>query len=235
MSNFPIVATMGDSVDTVNVNGMLLKASLRIAGVNDVRYYLNYVVIERGAFGTVLVVTDGHHLGAALLDSMPAPESRHFFSRKPISSTIISKRETYQIAFPKNGKAYIHTEYCDINEVPEMEKVSFPDWSRVIPSQIDLTKSGRNVQFNEGYVQDANDFVNAFYGISRQKIATNVMLCGEKNSSCVVVPESFATKEPEALVVVMPIRAADLDKGTFFAPSFCNRGGAPVLANDSKS
>lgn len=235
MSNNSELSIIDDkSIDSVKVRGAFLKAALLLAGVNDIRFYLNYVFIERGEFGTVLAVSDGHRLGCAQLDDKPAPHGRYWFPRKPISSTIISKSEKYDIVFTGEHSAYIHTEYCDIRSTSEALK--FPDISHVIPKRLDKSKSIANQVYHIKYLQDAENFIFQFLDLNKNNGCT-IMINGESDVSSGVMLSSNESDHDKVFVIVMPKRGGEHNKGEWIAPDWSKtpRKHEIAIGNDAKA
>lgn len=183
---------------TFYVTRSYLKAALRIAPKNDIRYFLNSVFIEADATHTTMVTTNGH----VLLVLRQKAENK---LEKPVS--VIMPREVCESILKLNIKPLpaigIAQESDDefstlLTSLAENSTLHFrsieaayPDWKRVIPEKV----SGEAGTFNPEYLltfkKVADDIGGSFLHIQN----------GPNEGSVVCL-----AAEMECFAIVMPMR-----------------------------
>jgi len=100
----------------------------------DIRYYLNGLLIEVKENNINIVGTDGHRLSFTSLElKTPAQASQVIVPRKTIVELVKLLKETndpLEISFSSNQ---VHFKFNDIDMITKIIDGKFPDYSRVIP------------------------------------------------------------------------------------------------------
>jgi DNA polymerase-3 subunit beta len=100
----------------------------------DIRYYLNGLLIEVKENNINIVGTDGHRLSFTSLElKIPAQASQVIVPRKTIVELVKLLKETndpLEISFSGNQ---VHFKFNDIDMITKIIDGKFPDYSRVIP------------------------------------------------------------------------------------------------------
>jgi DNA polymerase-3 subunit beta len=184
------------------INQKDLKAVSHAMATNDIRYYLNGVLIEHNGAETRLVTTDGHRMHMVIQESkglaVPAVE---FIMPADMVKKCITAKAPRQDKSPKiviaydNGK--ISARLPDGSEIVQFATDGkFPDYRRIIP-QLDGSAPEISV-FNNDYVADA---IKGFcdYAEIKGKTKPSIGLRPRGNSSGVLCVDNY-------LAVVMPLR-----------------------------
>jgi DNA polymerase III subunit beta len=130
---------MTDNYAIITVPAAMLRAALVCASTEQARYYLNGVYVDPKGF---LVSTDGHRafVGRIDIDADQAPFDGWIIPRDAIKLALAGyKADTIEITQTRVG-------------VVSCKPVdgSFPDWRRVIPTEL----NGATAQFNPVYIAD---------------------------------------------------------------------------------
>jgi DNA polymerase-3 subunit beta len=140
---------------TTTLNRSFLRAALVTAAVQDIRYYLNGVLLELHPTTAFVVTTDGHRMTVLRLDDNPTEglaEGR---------VELIVPAELVKLVKPNKTLPYVtltyDTETRDLTIVDIGQQFTgkavegkFPDWRRVIPHK----PSGKPADFNSEYLAD---------------------------------------------------------------------------------
>lgn len=237
-SNDLPITTDSDSIESIEVSGALLKAAAAIAPLNDVRYYLNAVIIDRSEYGTCLAVTDGKVLAIASLSKEPAPRATYGFPPQAIKSTAVKKSDTYKIYFTES-RCFLRAGWCDINTIDGGAFEKYVDFRGVMPSSVDAGEQLSGGQFNVEYIKRAQDFVNAFYGVGGRMATTELIGYGDAGGrpmGGIVVREHWRSSKDgvEAVAIVMTQRFGD-KAGVLSVPDMFSKpletGGSPGSAS----
>lgn len=145
---------------TLQIPYAFLKACLRIAPKDDVRCYLNGVLVDVREHDARLVVTDGRRIGVFHL----APAEGDEYPRK--SAQVIIPRKILQGLKAPRGIVAAVLQYDDENPAAECRIADrtftpidgkFPDYSRVLPNDKPSDELGAELSFNPAYVKDFAD------------------------------------------------------------------------------
>lgn len=143
----------------MNINALYLKALLRVAAEQDIRYYLNGILIETTPEGgKFYVATDGHRLGVFHEGwGKEEPETvRIIIPRQVVAQAKLLKPEMYRnlsaTLKPLDAKKWTYDTLDDVslNFAPLDGK--FPEWRKVLPAKI----SGDAGDYNWRYLYDFN-------------------------------------------------------------------------------
>lgn len=145
-------------MNTINVNPDYLRALTHICAKSDIRYYLNGVLLEIRPRETRYIATDGHRI-AIIRDVVPDNEPDQG------GAAIIVPRDTCKAAKrAMKNCPYVTMQYDAADQLAECHidaaavltfkpiDGKFPDFTRVIPAQVD----GKPGAFNWQYLADFN-------------------------------------------------------------------------------
>lgn len=189
-------------MNTVNLNVNHLRAALLCAGDKDIRYYLNGVCVEILPREVRLIATDGHRLcilRRANQDNEPdnAP-----------ASLIIPRATLKGIkAMTKCTDCILHydaanlTAECKLSELADGGRTftpidgKFPDYSRVVPSEV----SGEMAEFNPQYLADFADLVRIAFNSGKRMLFPDIYRNGRGGAAVI------QSGHPEFIGVLMPM------------------------------
>jgi DNA polymerase-3 subunit beta len=189
-------------MNSFEINQKDLKAVSHAMATNDIRYYLNGVLIEHNGAETRIVATDGHRMHMVIQENnglVVAPIE--FIIPADMVKKCITAKAPRQDKSPKifitydNGK--ISARLPDGSEIVQFATDGkFPDYRRIIP-QLDGSAPEISV-FNNDYVSDA---IKGFcdYAEIKGKTKPSIGLRPRGNSSGVLCVDNY-------LAVVMPMR-----------------------------
>lgn len=129
---------------TITVNADMLRAALLCASTEETRYYLKGVFVDPAG---KLVSTDGHRMFVGTIDLAasehnPAPGSfTGWIICRDVLKRVLAGHKLPTITIAPDRVGDIACQPID---------GSFPDWRRVVPSEI----TGTVAQFNPAYVAD---------------------------------------------------------------------------------
>lgn len=186
---------------TVNIYRNKLKAASRFMAVQDIRYYLNGLLIESNDVQTRIVSTDGHTLFAGYDDAkgdnvgsfagiMPADTVKAILAWKASYKTA---NDMPVVVTTSNDLAGEHrAEWCGNVCIFRLIESKFPDYTRVIPQAV----SGLAGNYNPDYLARCKaagiDLGNSkLYGI-------NLTQNGDG--------PALVTFSPQAFAIIMPMR-----------------------------
>ena len=189
-----------------------IAAASVVQAKNDVRYYLNGILIERAPDkGLLIVATDGHRLVAAL------DEDAEFSDDMPEQVIIQFSAETLRAAKQaKNLDNHVFIESIDVEDVPQYRRLSvnigntttddsktidgkFPDWRRICKASKAESSPG---WFNASYVADFEK-VARFLNESRKRGLNSLTIRSDDANTAALV---YFGGVPYAFGVVMPMR-----------------------------
>lgn len=133
----------------ITINTDIFAAASLFHGINDIRYYLNGLLLETGIHGARLIGCDGHQLAVARIEG-----------EFPESSIIIPSTLVAAVKSKAKGPQHVMLEFLEGNQqfkdgvfVPRDITLTFgettttakeldgkyPDYRRVVPSEVDGT------------------------------------------------------------------------------------------------
>ena len=136
--DYPVMIREVDDAVELKISQKELKALLKqvdfAMAQQDIRYYLNGLLIEVKEKNINIVGTDGHRLSftSTSLDT-PSKEAQVIVPRKTIVELVKLLNDTedpVEISFSKNQVGF---KFSDINLITKVIDGKFPDYSRVIP------------------------------------------------------------------------------------------------------
>lgn len=135
-----------------------IKALLRFAAVNDVRYYLNGIALETGAKGARLIATDGLRLAVARVDGVFPSTGKEsiILPRAMLEKIKTAKRLSPVVNLSISGGAAPYLIRLAVDgEIRESHAIDgrFPDWQRCFPMEF----SGDSASLNPQYIGAAGD------------------------------------------------------------------------------
>ncbi|HHB91810.1 MAG TPA: DNA polymerase III subunit beta [Thioploca sp.] len=120
-----------------NLKNLLYKTSFCVA-VNDVRYYLNGLLLEIANGKISLIGTDGHRMAAAQLDFDTETDAKVIIPRKAVlelSKLLTDSDDEIKISFDDNHILFKLNDSLEISS--KLIDGTFPDWQNVIPAEPD--------------------------------------------------------------------------------------------------
>lgn len=190
----------------ITINTAVFAAASFFRGMEDIRYYLNGLYLETGAFGARLVGCDGHQLAVAKLEGcypnaaiiipsslVAAVKSK---AKGPQSVTLEFNESLHPCVKNINGPdIFVPRDITlTIGEITSTAKEldgKFPDYRRVVPDEVD----GSTAQFDPSLI---NRVYKACATLG-YKSFTGIAYNGDK-SALSVIDDGF-------VVVTMPFRA----------------------------
>ena len=193
---------------TVNIYRTKLKAASRFMAVQDIRYYLNGLLIESNDIQTRIVATDGHTMFCGYDDAkgdnvgsfagiMPADTVKQILAWKAPYKSANDAPVIITTCDDPTGEH--RAEWCGNVVIFRLIEGKFPDYTRVIPQSV----SGLAGNYNPDYLARCKaagiDLGNSkLYGISLSQNGDGAAL---------------VTFSPQAFAVIMPIRGEPGDIG----------------------
>lgn len=192
----------------MQVNLKTLQALAKhIAPKNEIRYYLVGVLLEVTDAGRFYVSTDGHKLVVIREAKQEADENGQWIiPRDVILGIKLSKRPVIDVCefSQENGKASLT--YCGTETRFGLVDGKFPDWRRVVPTNV----SGEVAQFNPDYLVAVRDCAAATIGIGK---CSGLYLAHNGNSAGL-----YQSGDVNFIGVIMPLRV-DRDESYIPAPT----------------
>ena len=193
---------------TVNIYRTKLKAASRFMAVQDIRYYLNGVLIESNEMQSRIVATDGHTMFCGYDDAkgdnvgsfagiMPADTVKAILGWKASYKSANDMPVVLTTSDDPTGEH--RAEWCGNVVIFRLIEGKFPDYTRVIPQSV----SGLAGNYNPDYLARCKaagiDLGNSkLYGI-------NLTQNGDG--------PALVTFSPQAFAIIMPMRGEPGDIG----------------------
>lgn len=184
-------------MNTATMNTLDIKALLRFAADQDVRYYLNGVLLDFAA--GLAVATDGHRLLVAKVKT--EGEGEVIIPRELLEDVVRGKQADVVITavdssiIVNRGGTHGTTFKCEAIDG------RYPDWRRIIPS----TTSGELAHFNPQYVLDAHRSLAELRGKPGDTMNVAPLQHNGDSAAVMVLGDAIAVV-PEAIAVIMPTR-----------------------------
>ena len=191
---------------TINIYRNKLKAAARFMAVQDIRYYLNGVLIESNEMQSRIVATDGHTLFASRDDAkgdnvgsftgiMPADTVKAILAWK---APYKSANDAPVVLTTSDDLAGEHrAEWCGNVCIFRLIDGKFPDYMRVVPATLDAGISFFQPEYLLRCTKAAQDLNTSAKGMFAFKCAQ------DGTGIAVFSPQSFA--------VIMPIKTIVAD------------------------
>ena len=186
----------------ITIKPEVLQGMLLIAAKNDIRYYLNGMNFEVKEREAIICCTNGHYLGVyhhvvAEFDENMVPATfivprdiiEKIKGKSNINAVITYDHESKNVSIYFNGTTFSG----------KAVEGTFPDYSRVIPSEATQGEPGH---YNHSYLERLDKAVQTIHG--------------NKNMGCHLIQRgtdgaiALSAKVPEFIGVVMPIRKDDI-------------------------
>lgn len=169
-------------ISQTHLKELIYKTSFCIA-VNDVRYYLNGLLLEIYEGKICLVGTDGHRMAVAQHEFEGQQAAKVIIPRKAIlelSKLLVDSEDEVKVIFDDN-----HIRF-DINKVLVMTSKlidgNFPDWTSVIPQQADKIITADTAALKQSLARTSILSNEKYKGI-RFILAPNLLTLSAKNAS----------------------------------------------------
>ena len=176
-----------------------------IAPKDDVRYYLNGILLEITDKARFYAATDGHKMVVIREARQEGDQSGQWILPRDIVLGIkISKRPAIDIAEfnQENGKASI--KYCGTETSFGLIEGKFPEWRKVIP----VSTSGEIAQFNPDYLVAIRDCAKATVGTDGY---CGLSLLHNGSSASL-----YQANDVNFIAVIMPLR---INKADVYSPN----------------
>lgn len=156
-AEYPLIE-MGENVAEVTLPQALLKGLLERTSFamaqQDVRYYLNGLLIEIGQGRIRAVATDGHRL--ALCDEQaetPAAAVQIIVPRKGVMELIRLLDDKGEDALIQVTRNHIRVGLGDLQFTSKLIDGKFPDYSKVIPAESPTPVLGDREELRQGFIR----------------------------------------------------------------------------------
>ncbi|EPS1221635.1 hypothetical protein ACVBR5_000861 [Burkholderia cenocepacia] len=187
----------------INATASALKAVQIIAPKNDIRYFMNGVLVEAREKETRLVATDGHRLVVYRIEcnnEVPAGESISIIVPNAVIDRLKLGKETPdEVTFESADDGRMFISHDDIRVTFKPIEGNFPNYRKVTPEKV----SGESGHFKPGYLFD---FQKVGAALKRQRTVNNILplLCQNGPTGAAIVQ---LQGDDDFVGVVMPIRA----------------------------
>jgi DNA polymerase-3 subunit beta len=169
-------------ISQTHLKQLIYKTSFCIA-VNDVRYYLNGLLLEIYEGKICLVGTDGHRMAVAQHDFESQQAAKVIIPRKAIlelSKLLVDSEDEVKVVFDDNHICF------DINNTLVMTSKlidgNFPDWNSVIPQQADKIIIAETAALKQSLARMAILSNEKYKGV-RFILTPNLLTLSTKNAS----------------------------------------------------
>ena len=191
---------------TIHVYRNKLKAAARFMAVQDIRFYLNGVLIESNPMQTRVIATDGHTLFAtrddakgdnagAFVGILPADTVKAILAWKAPHK---SANDTPVVLTTCDDPAGEHrAEWCGNICIFRLIDGKFPDYMRVVPAALDAGISFFQPEYLTRCVKAAQDL--------------NTSAKGYFSFKCAQDGTGLAVFSPQSFAVLMPIKTTVAD------------------------
>ncbi len=192
---------------TINVPVSIIAAASHAMANQDIRYYLNGMMIEKSPNGGVRVVaTNGHHMiviRSARATIKQRVKAKYIIPRKMIESIVKAGKKGGDVEFKISANKAIAARIGDATFHDVLIDGRFPDWQNVMP--IDDTLTGP-VEIASKYVESvtkASDSLCKIEGYGTRYNGVTWHMRGQKEPAIGVFGQCI--DGIEAIAVVMPV------------------------------
>ncbi|AUR88521.1 DNA polymerase III beta chain [Vibrio phage 1.115.B._10N.222.49.B11] len=184
-----LLITKGNGMNNFKLDARQVKAAMVMMAKNDVRYYLNGLLIG----GKKIVATDGHRM--IVVDCESADFEPKIFA---IKGTLLKSAIECEFVFIGEDHGIVTTKNSTGTDQDKVVKFAivegrYPEWSGVIPNE--KPKKVSKAGFNVGYVADiakaaellGSEFqIGEFTFYDRGRVAIDINT-PENNAQCVIM------------------------------------------------
>ncbi|AJX62036.1 DNA polymerase III subunit beta family protein [Burkholderia pseudomallei] len=192
----------------INATASALKAVQLIAPRDDIRYYLNGVMVEAREKETRLVATDGHRLVVYRIEcnnEVPAGESISIIVPNAVIDRLkLSKDAPDAVTFESADAGRMFFSHDDIRVTFTPVDANFPNYRKVIPE----TVSGKPGHYKPAYLFDFQKIGAALKRKRSTRDILPILYQNGETSAAIVQLEG----DDAFIGVVMPIRTETLGK-----------------------
>ena len=177
-----------------------IKAVYRAMPSNDIRYYLNGMLIQHNGISTRLICTDGHRIHVVQqAGDNPLGEMIEFIIPAAQVLAMIKGKDTAVIVSYDSETKKVSIQTSTGTTTVDAVDGRFPDYLRILaPASGTLTPELACI--NPAYVLDADLSLRDYLGISKNKIAP-VAICQRGDNVAVLSHENF-------MAAIMPLRSS---------------------------
>lgn len=198
---------------TIKVPVSIIAAASHAMAKQDIRYYLNGMMIEKSSHGGVRVVaTNGHHLIVVRSSSATIQQrkrAQYIIPAKMILSIVKAAKPNMEVEFKVSSNGPVSARVADVTFHDKIIDGRFPDWEKVIPEDDGSTgPAGIAPQYVESVVK-AHNSLWKFEGVGSTFHGIEWHMRGADKPVIAVFGGAF--EEIHALAVVMPLYNGNIE------------------------
>jgi DNA polymerase III subunit beta len=198
---------------TIKVPVSIIAAASHAMAKQDIRYYLNGMMIEKSSHGGVRVVaTNGHHLivvRSASATIQQRKKAQYIIPGKMILSIIKAAKQGMEVEFKVSSNGQVSARISDVTFHEKIIEARYPDWEKTIPE--DDTVSGP-VEVAPQYIDSAikaHSSLCKFEGRGTKYNGIRWHMRG--NNKPLIATFGDALDEVDALAVIMPLHCSSIE------------------------
>ncbi len=198
---------------TINVPASIIAAASHAMAKQDIRYYLNGMMIEKSSNGGVRVVaTNGHHLivvRASNARIQQRKKAQYIIPDKMILSIVKSAKQGMEVEFKISSNGQVSARIADVTYHDKIIEARFPEWQKTIPQDDTLVGA---VEVAPQYIESvikAHASLRKLEGRGTKYSGIKWHMRGPVDP--VVAVFGDALDEIDALAIVMPLRNATIE------------------------
>lgn len=198
---------------TINVPVSIIAAASHAMAKQDIRYYLNGMMLEKSPNGGVRVVaTNGHHLivvRSANARIQQRKKSQYIIPAKMILSVVKAAKPNMEVEFKISSNGQVSARIADVTFHEKIIDGIFPDWEKVIPDDDESTgPAGVAPQYVESVVK-AHNSLWKFEGVGSSFHGIEWYMRGADKPVIAVFGGAF--EDIYALAVVIPLYSGNIE------------------------
>lgn len=198
---------------TINMPVSIIAAASHAMAKQDIRYYLNGMMIEKSPHGGVRVVaTNGHHLIAlrsAKATIKQRKKAQYIVPAKMILSIVKAAKQGLEVEFKVSSAGEVSARVGDVTYHDKIIEARYPEWEKTIPE--DDTLSGP-VEVAPQYIESvikAHTSLCKFEGRGTKYNGIRWHMRG--NNKPLIATFGDALDEVDALAVIMPLHCHTIE------------------------
>lgn len=198
---------------TINIPVSVIAAASNAMAKQDIRYYLNGMMVEKSSNGGVRVVaTNGHHLiviRAANGRIQQRKKAQYIIPAKMILSIVKAAKPNMEVELKISSSGQVSARIADVTFHEKIIEGRFPDWEKVIPDDDQSTgPTGLAPQYVESVVK-AHNSIWKFEGVGSRFHGIEWYMRGADKPVIAVFGGAF--EDIHALAVVMPLYSGKIE------------------------